>query len=470
MEWIVTNCQSVGNIHDTCQDHTYFRQNGDLVVAALADGLSSNNLSDLGAKFFTEAACEEICNNFDEYYNNTLSSRDFVECLQKSIGDKYNDTQIQEMKCTLLFCAISENRYLLGHIGDGAILCFGEKSRVISRPQENEVGGTATYTILDHNASEHFMFVKGVIEGCDGFLLTSDGLLGNAYYDGQELPDFAFKLFGSIYDFDDSTSKEQRDLEFQNYLSECIQKDNAYADDCSIVIIARENKTGIIDYKAVNGFEADVMWPCKCGQRNCMDSIRCSNCRQMYLSVYSENMIQIIEKESFFSKFNKWLSDGKDVAFSPEGCAIIKDNELFEKFCKNMKKAYRKVVDENNSSAANISLPIVTENTNETLESSVPQKPIKQRNNTSKNNSLIRFGKKVCYGVGKQISTFIDSTVCAIDRIRKTKMHKSDEFVLKYNLKYNELLNLSYELGYLPVELTRRYENPQLSDHKKKTI
>ena len=68
------------------------------------------------------------------------------------------------------------------------------------------------------------------------------------------------------------------------------------------------------------------------------------------------------------------------------------------------------------------------------------------------------------------IGTFIDSTVCAIDRIRKTKMHKSDEFVLKYNLKYNELLNLSYELGYLPVELTRRYENPQLSDHKKKTI
>lgn len=123
----MTNCQSVGNIHDTCQDHTYFRQNGDLVVAALADGLSSNNLSDLGAKFFTEAACEEICNNFDEYYNNTLSSRDFVECLQKSIGDKYNDTQIQEMKCTLLFCAISENRYLLGHIGDGAILCFGKK-------------------------------------------------------------------------------------------------------------------------------------------------------------------------------------------------------------------------------------------------------------------------------------------------------------------------------------------------------
>lgn len=89
--------------------------------------------------------------------------------------------------------------YIIGHIGDGAVLCFGKDSYVISPPQENEVGGTATYTILDYNAGEHFQFKVGKMNYLDGFLMTSDGLLGNVYYSGVDVPQLAYELFGSVY-------------------------------------------------------------------------------------------------------------------------------------------------------------------------------------------------------------------------------------------------------------------------------
>lgn len=134
------------------------------------------------------------------YFTGELTSQDFVQKIQNEMNLMYaNSYDFNQMKSTLLLCAICKNNYIIGHIGDGAVLCFGKDSYVISPPQENEVGGTATYTILDYNAGEHFQFKVGKMNYLDGFLMTSDGLLGNVYYSGVDVPQLAYELFGSVY-------------------------------------------------------------------------------------------------------------------------------------------------------------------------------------------------------------------------------------------------------------------------------
>ena len=346
--WIITNCESCGNMHDICQDHTEYMISHSVSVGALADGVSSNQYADEGAKIVTQVACQEMCRNFEAYYSQKYSSQDFVQKIQKEVSVRCPE-KYEQMKSTLLLCAIHKNEYILGHIGDGAILCFGENSHVISPPQENEVGGTATYTILDQNADQHFIFKMGKMDDLDGFLLTSDGLLGNVYYSGTDIPQLAYELFGSVYKESSPSKKEERDALFRAYLAECIQEGNDFADDCSLYMIARSEKTGYVDYDSINGFESDVKWFCKCGTGNYMDEIRCSHCRTMYMDLYSPEIVYINSKESFFSKLNQWIVLDTDASFSPGLTADIIDDSAFVSICeclKNNKKGEDKNADE----------------------------------------------------------------------------------------------------------------------------
>ena len=339
-EWIVTNCESVGNTHDVCQDHTEYMISNNVYVGALADGVSNNRHSDEGAKAVTLISCQEMCENFKKYYSGELSSRDFVQKIQKKMNLKYaKEYDLNQMKSTLLLCAIYDNNYVIGHIGDGAVLCFGKESYVISPPQENEVGGTATYTILDCNADEHFRFKVGNLDELDGFLITSDGLLGNVYYSGIDIPQLAYELFGSVYKKASPSQKEERDAQFKTYLAEHIQRGNDLADDCSLFMIARKKQTGYVDYDALNGFEADVKWPCECGNTNRMDEIRCSNCQTMYTALYPATIIRINSKEGFFSKLNKWIASNSGIEFNPGVTAEIIDPDRFTFVCKALKIA-----------------------------------------------------------------------------------------------------------------------------------
>ena len=56
VDWIITNCESVGNTHDICQDHTEYMVSNQVSVGALADGVSSNRYSDKGAVIVTRIA------------------------------------------------------------------------------------------------------------------------------------------------------------------------------------------------------------------------------------------------------------------------------------------------------------------------------------------------------------------------------------------------------------------------------
>lgn len=472
-EWIVTNCESVGNTHDICQDHTEYMVSNNVYVGALADGVSSNIYSDEGAKAVTEFACQEMCLNFTKYYKGELSSRDFVQTLQTKMNLKYaNMKDLNQMKSTLLLCAIYKNQYMIGHIGDGAILCFGRESFVISPPQENEVGGTATYTILDYNAEDHFQFKMGTVDDLDGFLITSDGLLGNVYYSGIDVPQLAYELFGSVYKKTSPAQKADRDALFKAYFAEHIQRGNALADDCSIFMIARKNRTGYVDYDQLNGFEADVKWPCKCGNQNRMDEIRCSNCRTMYTLMYPGNIVKIHSKEGFFSKLHKWMLNDAEKIFDPGITADVVDTDGFVSMCNSLKNA----MDPHSFVEENVSHLQHTEDSSNNESNQPKSAPVKKGGSIHEKsvvNAENAFEKVAKLGIGAlkkglQLLTENDTTSSKQQSAKQKKKTDSDNIqeVFPVVLSYEQMIEAGYRLNALPMTFVDSGESTEINEEQ----
>lgn len=465
-DWIITNCESVGNMHDSCQDHTEYMATNNVYVGALADGVSSNKYSDIGASVATQIACQEMCDKFKAYYSGELSSRDFVQKIQDGIRQRNAENyDLNQMKSTLLLCAICKDRYIIGHIGDGAILCFGKESYVISPPQKNEIGGTATYTVLDYNADEHFKFKKGNIKDLDGFLLTSDGLLGNVYYSSTDIPQLAYELFGSVYKKSSPIVKENRDAQFKAYLTEHIQAGNKFADDCSLLMIARRKRTGYVDYDVLNGFEADVKWPCKCGNSNRMDEIRCSKCRTVYTALYSPTIIKINSKEGFFSKLSKWINSDSQVLFDPGMTANVINDDTFGSLCRVLKLAMN---NRNNNSGKNIKTTIVNSiDTTKSIERSPENQkekiPICTTNidfapndlSDSSIERMTRIGKDAISKLKKGLQSMSEMDTGYLKQQKsKIKTKKESTEINKFFpiiLSYDQLNEAAYQLGHIPM-------------------
>jgi len=454
-------------------------------VGALADGVSSNRYSGMGATVATQIACREMCDNFKTYYSGKLSSRDFVQRIQDGMHQRNADNcDLNQMKSTLLLCAICKDQYIIGHIGDGAILCFGKESYVISPPQKNEVGGTATYTVLDYNADEHFRFKKGNIEDLDGFLLTSDGLLGNVYYSGTDIPQLAYELFGSVYKTSSPIVKKNRDAQFKAYLAEHIQAGNEFADDCSLFMIARKKRTGYVDYNVLNGFEADVKWLCKCGNSNCMDEIRCSKCRTMYTALYSSKIIRINSKERFFSKLNKWVSSDSPVLFDPGITADVINDDIFGSMCKALKVTANS---RNNNLEKGIQTTIVdSTNTTKTVERSSENQKEKNPIYTTNVNlasheipgstieRMTKFGKDAVSKLKKGLQSMSETdTGYSKQQSTKIKTKKESAEISKFFpiiLSYDQLNEAAYQLGYIPMIFTNNRKQCTISTEQQTVV
>lgn len=305
-DWRILDCAVKGKAHEICQDKT-FSINGLVNVVALADGLTSNSLSHFGAAAATHAACEELFNYFDEYESSQKTKEDFVDAIQLAVFEKSerNIEKFSQMKCTLLVCAIKGNKAILAHIGDGAILRFGKASSVISGPQKTPNGGSGTYTILDTNAASIIEFFSDEISDCDGYLLTSDGLKGELYFTGNSIPQLSYTIFSEIM----NTTEQEWPVageELATYLEEEYISVSNESDDCSLGVICRRTPTGFINYDEQNGLDANITWPCTCGNNVPLNEYKCAKCGSELQDIYDSVIVR--DKELFFSLLNNSLS------------------------------------------------------------------------------------------------------------------------------------------------------------------
>ncbi len=247
--WHFFNYEVIGRGHEQrnipCQDKTYkFEYNG-VSVISLADGAGSAEMSHYGASRISEFVCKELAENFDAYYNDN----DGINVKKRIIKVLLNelDDLSQELKCdiknlasTMLFVAVKEDAFIIGHIGDGIIgYMKNQELKVATYPCNGEFANTTVF-VTSENAITSFQLLKGKRNNIiNGFVMFSDGT-GASFYDKKQKRIInSVKKLINLVRVSDSTTINKLIIDLFN---DSIR--NNTLDDCSIVIMAESDYEG----------------------------------------------------------------------------------------------------------------------------------------------------------------------------------------------------------------------------------
>lgn len=258
-KWKNVQVYEIGKLHITrnmvCQDRTFYKEANGVKIIALADGAGSKSKSEIGASLVCEKVCELFSSRFTDYLlyfeeeklsqakhkkNTYALSKEIITYLVSELKSKALELNIavEELSSTLLFFAIKDNHYIMGHIGDGVIAgLYNENNayrvRVISEPENGE-RSNITFFVPDTNAVEHLHLQAGNVENLRGVLLTSDGA-GTVLFNGNAVDDNIYKLFSG---FHNQTSETYAKI-ISRFLREIIS--NYSTDDMSLNILSLED-------------------------------------------------------------------------------------------------------------------------------------------------------------------------------------------------------------------------------------
>jgi serine/threonine protein phosphatase PrpC len=189
-----------------CQDKTYYLKNNGLHIMVLADGAGSAKHSDVGAKEAVKCVANHINDSFDNIFKNLnkkfIKDRMIQLIIKRIEKIKPKRNSVKDYASTLLFIATHKDKYILGHLGDGAIgLKRGKKIRLLSAPENGETENS-TFFYTSDSAVNRLRLKKGVLNQDSTFVLMSDGSF-ECIYDKQSQ-----KFTNALYSFIDWTKKE----------------------------------------------------------------------------------------------------------------------------------------------------------------------------------------------------------------------------------------------------------------------
>ncbi len=239
--WKVIQCAVQGRSHissDTpCQDKTFSHSENGMNIIALADGAGSAKLSHFGAEAVTKFICCEMSEQFDEYY--TQSNAQYVaHQLMSGIKNtlvqtaKELECDVKDLASTLLFVAVKDDCYILGHIGDGVIGYYkNDEVKTASQPNNGEFANTTVFT-TSKNAEASMKMFKGTLGDVRGFVLMSDGSETSLYDKRKKVPAQVLK---KVMDMCTYIHLDK----IQKYLQQDFEYIIRYktTDDCSIAIL-----------------------------------------------------------------------------------------------------------------------------------------------------------------------------------------------------------------------------------------
>ena len=223
-----------------CQDNAYYLCKNGVHVLALSDGAGSKKFSQIGSDTVTKAICSYLISEFDalsmisEVYGKSEEeiedSRKIVKNsifnhLKKELLDKVSgEVTFDDLACTLLFVAIKEGRYIMGHIGDGVIAGLfnsgkSETLKVLSHPENGEQINI-TFFLTDPDAIDHLRITTGNFNHLTGILLMSDGPEEVLYNSINGLHLNCLKLFDNF----NSYSCSKYDIILEKFLSTQVAK------------------------------------------------------------------------------------------------------------------------------------------------------------------------------------------------------------------------------------------------------
>lgn len=245
--WVAVQGATIGKSHIqddlVCQDKTFIYETPNALAVALADGAGSAKLSHYGAETVTREVCKLLCAKFEEFYGsssplpvkNTILTY-LLDALQSTALE--NQCELSDLASTLLAVVISENRFLVIHLGDGVIAYTKDNEiKVATGPKNGEFANT-TYFVTSSRALEMMQLIKGTASSINGFVLMSDGSEASLYSKQRnEVAPVLQRLVSRL----GMTSPEYLQPVIQASLEDAIAKKTR--DDCSLVLVSKHTKS-----------------------------------------------------------------------------------------------------------------------------------------------------------------------------------------------------------------------------------
>lgn len=238
--WKIAGASIVGSSHiknDTpCQDFIHSMTRGEVTCIALADGAGSYKYSDTGAEISCTAITEYFTSEFDRFFSLTpLEIKRFIiHGIRTRLGRKASslETTKAELSSTLLFVAIKDSRFIIGHLGDGVICGEIDGDLVLLSAPENGEFANTTYFVTSRNYEQHFRVYRGDVTEFTSFFLMSDGAADALFHKKEHTFSSALRTFASW--LDDHTSDEV-DAAIKSNMETLFPKHTT--DDCSIILV-----------------------------------------------------------------------------------------------------------------------------------------------------------------------------------------------------------------------------------------
>lgn len=235
-----------GHVRDgtPVQDRTKYLSRGGVQVLCLADGAGSASHSQFGAQAVVDEGCRLLVDRFAEFATSEGGAQVKVELLDQllakiaSVATRHS-VEPSDLASTFLCVAVSGDRFLGAHIGDGVIgyLKNGEL-KVISAPDNNEFANQTTF-VTSGRAAESMRLFRGSLEGVAGFVLMSDGT-GESLFNARtgQLAGACEKLIAAVGAAPAELSKTSKHRKRWRRLMD-LKIRSSTRDDCAIGILAR---------------------------------------------------------------------------------------------------------------------------------------------------------------------------------------------------------------------------------------
>lgn len=254
--WRSVCCAMQGSGHKKsgvpCQDKTFRLNKNNVHVIALSDGAGSARLSHFGAERVVRAAAELVADRFAQYQeceDAEAVRQEILSVLRHELAEEAekHSCEMHDLACTLLLAAVSGERFLLVHIGDGVIgYLDGDTLKVASVPDNGEFANETTFVTSD-KAAETMRLFKGELRDKAAFVLMSDGTEHSLYHKpSRALADILTDVIQRVCLIRADVLQRQLADTFASVVCPRTQ------DDCSISILARPGKAlRIVDQLSV---------------------------------------------------------------------------------------------------------------------------------------------------------------------------------------------------------------------------
>lgn len=225
--------------NEICQDFVMSAVDSDTCVIVLADGAGTATRSLIGAKTVSSLCAKWLLNHFEEEYDSEYDAikKHLKKRIDASLRRKAKrlDINKKELSSTLLFVAISNQRYIAGHIGDGVIgASMKGVEEVLSNPERGEFANNTFFT-TSPNLLKHIRVQKGILGDINSFYLMSDGSADCLYLPSESRFAPAVGKLSAALSADFSSDCEDSNLMLKNVMEKHFRAHTS--DDCSFIMV-----------------------------------------------------------------------------------------------------------------------------------------------------------------------------------------------------------------------------------------